>query len=448
MRRFLGLLFFAVALFFTTAGVSAESLSDAGGDLGREARREAEHDMASAMQRRAAKDVLAKDRARRPFMGDRKKSEEPSILVGLMSGRNSVSLSSDVGLKAMDVSGNLILDFPAGKPLSVSVRDGRLVLGTSKTKADALLFFVGDQRSAFVVSCDGKKYRGMIAVKAAANDTLTVINYVSLDDYIGGVLANEMSPDWPGEALKAQAVAARTFALYSKDLHVKDGYDVCATTHCQVYGGVAGETDKTLTAVSATRGEILEYGESPIYAAFHSSSGGMTAGSEEAGGTQLPYLVPVKDDDDAAPNRAWSVELKLSELTEKLRAAGFDTGSIRTIELSPLRVGRGADDRYASGRVKSVRFIGSRATVEVTGPKLRWTLGLPGTMFEIGAGGIFDRGRLTPGKNPDAVVVFRGLGRGHGIGLSQWGARAMAKKKNYRDILSHYYKGVELKRVY
>ena len=282
----------------------------------------------------------------------------------------------------------------------------------------------------------------------AKDGTITVINEVKLDDYIGGVISEEMSPGWPLEALKAQAVAARTFAVYSLGLHNEDGYDVCATTHCQVYGGIGSETPEGLRAVSSTRGEIMTYQGKPIYAAFHASSGGMTAGSEEAGGIALPYLKAVRDpQDNATPNRDWQVSTSAKELSSDLASAGFRVGALKAIELTPLKIGEGAADRYTSGRLKEVRFIGTAQTVVVPGPKLRWIVGLPSTLADVSYGTGTKTVRNSKGKieisNQNAEIVFFGFGRGHGIGLSQWGAKAMAAKKQYRDILSHYYKDVE-----
>ena len=192
----------------------------------------------------------------------------------------------------------------------------------------------------------------------------------------------------------------------------------------------------------------MAYQGKPIYAAFHSSSGGMTAGSEEAGGNALPYLKPVRDPQDAAnTNSHWQVTLSAKELSAKLSAAGFRIGNLKAVELTPLDIGKGASDRYPSGRIKQVRFIGSLQTVNVPGPKLRWVVGLPSTLADVRRGAGKKAAPNAKGKiefsDPNAEVVFDGYGRGHGIGMSQWGAKALAAKKTYREILNHYYKDVE-----
>ena len=151
--------------------------------------------------------------------------------------------------------------------------------------------------------------------------------------------------------------------------------------------------------------------------------------------------------DNATPNRDWQVSTSAKELSSDLASAGFRVGALKAIELTPLTIGEGAADRYTSGRLKEVRFIGTAQTVVVPGPKLRWIVGLPSTLADVSYGTGTKTGRNSKGRieisNQNAEIVFFGFGRGHGIGLSQWGAKAMAAKKQYREILSHYYKDVE-----
>ena len=375
--------------------------------------------------------------------------EEPMIRVGLNEGQASAILTADDAYVVRDaLTGQGLDKFAGNKMTTITVQGRQLAINGKAISAKSIRFSIADSRTMRYLSVAGKKYHGDIVLRLAQDGTITVVNEVKLDDYIGGVISEEMSPNWPMEALKAQAVAARTFAVYSLGIHEEDGYDVCAKTHCQVYGGIGSESPEGLRAVSATRGEIMTYQGKPIYAAFHASSGGMTAGSEEAGGTPVPYLKAVRDpQDNAAPNQNWQVSTSAKELSADLAAAGFRIGTLKAIELTPLKVGESAADRYASGRLKEIRFIGTLQTVVVPGPKLRWIVGLPSTLADIRYGTEKKTSPNEKGKieisGPDTVIIFCGLGRGHGIGLSQWGAKAMAAKKNYRDILSHYYKDVE-----
>ena len=399
-------------------------------------------DKPSAESRGTAKNGASEPHGRVP-------KEEPVIRVGLNDGQASAVVTADVEYVIRDAVTGQGIDKISGKSITtVAVKDRKLTVNGKAISAQKIRFSIADSRTARYLSVAGSQYRGDIVLALAENKTITVINEVKLDDYIGGVISEEMSPEWPMEALKAQAVAARTFAVYSLGIHEEDGYDVCATTHCQVYGGIESESPTGLRAVSATRGEILTYQGKPIYAAFHSSSGGMTAGSEEAGGNALPYLQPVRDPQDAAnSNSHWQVSLSAKELSAKLSAAGFRIGNLKAVELTPLDIGKGASDRYPSGRIKQARFIGSLQTVSVPGPKLRWVAGLPSTLADVRRGTGKTTVPNTKGKiefsDANAEVVFDGYGRGHGIGLSQWGANALAAKKTYREILNHYYTNVE-----
>src|SRR2546425_4850789 len=134
-------------------------------------------------------------------------------------------------------------------------------------------------------------YRGVVELRRTAAGRLTVINELDLEEYLYGVLKNEVDPQWPAEALKAQAVASRTWGLYSLNRFAPEGYDVRATTESQVYNGVTAEDPRTSAAVDETRGEIMTYQGRPIFAAYHSDSGGYTESSELVwGGTTYPYL--------------------------------------------------------------------------------------------------------------------------------------------------------------
>ncbi len=376
--------------------------------------------------------------------------EEPTIRVGLSDGQSAASVVADDAYVARDALTRQELgNFSKNKVTKVTVQGRQLAVNGKAVSAKEIRFSIADSRTMRYLSVAGKKYHGDIVLRLAQNGTITVINEVKFDNYIDGVISKEMGPSWPIEALKAQAVAARTFAAYSLGLHDEDGYDVCATTHCQVYGGIGAESPEGLRAVSATRGEVMTYQDKPIYAAFHASSGGMTAGSEEAGGIPLPYLQAVRDHyDDATPNRNWQVSKSATELSSALADAGFRIGTLKAIELTPLKIGESASDRFASGRLKEIRFVGTAQTVTVPGPKFRWIVGLPSTLVEIRYGTekkttLNEKGKIEI-SSPDTVIVFFGTGRGHGVGLSQWGAKAMAeKKKKYRDILNHYYTNVE-----
>jgi len=212
---------------------------------------------------------------------------------------------------------------------------------------------------------DGR-YRGRLEVRASALGGVSAINAIAIDDYIRGVVAGEMPSSWPQEALRAQAVAARTYALAtSKD---GDGFDQYSDTRSQVYNGISGETAATDAAVAATAGEIVAYDGKPIVTYYFSTSGGRTENIENVfiGAAPAPYLVSVEDPhDDASPRHTWV-------RTMSLRSAQSRLGSLVKGSLTRIRVLR----RGRSPRVVAAQVIGTGGRTSVSGPTLRRELGL------------------------------------------------------------------------
>jgi stage II sporulation protein D len=270
-----------------------------------------------------------------------------------------------------------------------------------------------------------RPYRGIIEVRRTPSGRLTVINELPLEAYLYGVLKMEVDPAWPPEALKAQAVAARTLALYKLGRYQAEGYDVRATTDTQVYGGILAEDPRTIAAVDATRGEVLVYQGRPILAVFHSDSGGMTESSEFVWGGRYPYLRGVPDPFTAAA--PWQVRMDLLTFESHLRRAGRAVAGLQRIAV---------EDVTPSGRAGTVRLSAQTGTVALRATELRSLLGvtvLRSTLFTV---------RLLA---EEQAVEFAGRGSGHGVGMSQWGARGLALQGlGYVDILRHYYAGVSL----
>jgi stage II sporulation protein D len=248
------------------------------------------------------------------------------------------------------------------------------------------------------------------------------IDAVPLELYVERTVASEVYPSWPIEVLKAQAVIARTYALHERVRNAGLEYDVESSVVSQRYreGAVPA---RIRAAVAATRSEFLEYGGAPILAAYHASSGGRTASSEEVWGQSLPYLASVSSPDDDAPDYFWSFEIAREDFLDALRSRGFGVGEGQPIEVL---------ERSASGRVIRLRV----GAAEVTGREIRRALGgraLRSTKFEVRV-------------SDDGAVRILGSGSGHGVGLCQWGARALAASgKSYREILAHYYPGSRLR---
>lgn len=283
------------------------------------------------------------------------------------------------------------------------------------------------------MSSGARAYRGNFLVRRDPNGPLlTLINEVDLEEYLYGVLKMEISPTWPMEALKAQAVAARTLAVYlmAQGRYRDEGYDVRDTVESQVYAGINAEDPVTTQAVEATRGLILVSQGGPINAVYHADSGGHTEDSEYVWGKYYPYLRGVPDPYSGdSPYSQWSVRITLQEIEERLRRQGLSFHGVQRIEPAL---------RSPSGRVVRVRIVATAGSGEISGEQLRKALGydlLKSTKFTI----------VSLPEEVRPAVEFRGSGWGHGVGLPQWSARNMAiSGRTFEEILTYYYQGVSV----
>ncbi len=275
--------------------------------------------------------------------------------------------------------------------------------------------FVPQGGGGFVL--DGRSYPGFLRVFAAEGGLLAV-NVVDLEAYLEGVLPGEMPASFPLEALKAQAVIARTYALERLGSHPT--YDLCASASCQVYLGRGRAGPAQRAAIRATRGRILAYRGRPVRAVYHADSGGETASSYEVWGKVFPYLVPRPDPYTRA--RGWRYAPPADRIARALAGLGLDLGTVRGFRVL---------GRTESGRIGRLEVRGSRGAAVLAVPQVTRflrALGLPSTLARL-----------------EGPRVFVGQGSGHGVGLSQWGARGLARHGfDYRAILGHYYPGTVL----
>ncbi|WP_299493400.1 SpoIID/LytB domain-containing protein [Acaryochloris sp. IP29b_bin.137] len=277
-------------------------------------------------------------------------------------------------------------------------------------------------------------YRGQVRLVTTAGG-IAVINEIDLEDYIAGVIGKEMPRTWPQEALKAQAVAARSFALYRRSKQKNPLYDLVNTTKDQVYGGIDGEAESTRTAVRATAGQVLTYQGSVVEALFHANSGGHTENSEQVFSGTIPYLRGVPDFDQEAPNFTWSVDFSQSQLQQRLPGLG------NILAMTPLGT-------TAHGRVKAIKIVGDLGAKTMKGREFRRALKLKSTLFTIAPQGnlVASQSQSVAGK-PSGFTI-QGRGHGHGLGMSQWGALALAQKgTTYQQILHHYYRNTVLQTI-
>lgn len=404
----------------------------------------------------------------------------------------------------------------ASRSSASKVRDfvGIEVKGSKKSllfPKDAEAVFMGTETNdTFVIS--GKNYRGMLSF-AINGVVMTAVNIVDLEDYLYGVVPSEMPQSYEMEALKAQAIAARTYAMTMLNTHISLGYQLCDTTNCQVYKGYSGEAARTSQAVDATSGEVACYNGKAIEAYFSASTGGYTENSENVWLYPLPYLRAVPEIAEDGDN-SWTATLTLDELDALLSAKGENIGNAEDIVITKLSTG---------GRIQEMQIVGSKGSKVLTKENIRTYFSsapcgsLPGKMFTIngkgGEIGVYGSSTGSRGNNSQTstgkdstlsaaaakygIVAktegalssingknisvsqesgvssstintstssdyevysvnistvdrsgkfeFEGIGRGHGVGLSQKGAQSMAKLGyTYEEILKYYYTGITI----
>lgn len=273
------------------------------------------------------------------------------------------------------------------------------------------------------VFINGQFYKGLLNIMKDEKG-LYVINTLPFEEYIEGVVAAEIGEEWELEALKAQAVISRTYAMFYKRLNAGENFHITSSVIHQLYKGE--NTDPLISyAVKATEGEILTYDNFPIKAFYHATCEGKTEVPEEVWAESYPYLRSVDCNSKNAPFEHWQRKFTLQKISESL---GID--DLVDVNISSYT---------ATGRVRTLELMlgnpdAATSTREIRGTDFRQLLGyeeLPSTHFSL----------TKAGKE----LLFTGKGYGHGVGLSQWGALEMAKQgKNYLEILTHYYPGTSL----
>lgn len=342
----------------------------------------------------------------------------------------------------------------------------------------------------------GYKYAGGFEYPRVTGGSLNVINVVPLEDYVKGVVPYEMPGSWPLEALKAQAVCARNFVGRSTKHLNRYGFDVCNTTDCQMYcgrgSGKTAPTSRTNEAVDATAGLRMYYGSELVEAVYHSSDGGATEDAANVWGGDVPYLKGKLDPYESMtqiPNYNYSVHYTMSELTWILQNSNRKIGNVCQVEIS---------ERTPNGNVKKVTFTDTAGKkLVVTGDSARTVFysstygkSVRSLRFDLAGGGstpsditinhagnrvnglnglsvLSGQGTLSHLKGDQATVItssgrgqvggstsvqsgdgitITGTGNGHNVGMSQYGAKAMAEQGfSYQDILKFYYTDVTIR---
>lgn len=277
-----------------------------------------------------------------------------------------------------------------------------------------------------MIAVNGNRYRGNLRIIVKDN-MFSVVNEVNVDDYVYGVIPSEISPKWPEEVIKAQAVAARTYALANRGRHKQNGFDLCDKEHCQVYRGVDGEDAHANVIIDETRGEIVAYDGNCASIVYHANCGGHTENIvhvwPSASRGEVPYLrgkrCPFCRD---GYQHDWKRSLTYQDITTALRSSRYNAGNICKVNVKSF---------CKSGSVKELSLSWGDGATVISGPMFRSMFGLKSTKFEI--------------EEKKEGIFLEGSGAGHGVGMCQDGAKRMAERSySYTDILYFYFPGTEV----
>lgn len=346
------------------------------------------------------------------------------VRVAIIKDASFFSLKIKGFFEIEDLEKNKVIYRAKSMNTTVTTYKNGIILGGIRPDSSRL-FIRSDDPEAIIINA--KTFRGNIQLIKDSNNKLLVINHIELQDYIKGILYHEISHYWPVEALKAQAIISRTYALYQMQENKLKDFDVTNDIYSQVYGGKASERYRTNKAVDETDGKALFYRGKIIPAYFHATCGGHTEDALALWKIDLPPLKGVvcafcKD----SPHFNWHCDLSLKEIEDKLSGAGFKISGISSINI---------EERDRSARITELKITAQDKTIKVTAKDFRNLIGpniIRSANFSVNL------------VNHDAV--FEGIGWGHGVGLCQWGAYFMSKQGFRVDqILKYYYPGTDVK---
>jgi stage II sporulation protein D len=354
-----------------------------------------------------------------PSMGIGASLKHPEMIrVALLKGTEIVKLEG-IGVLASDEKGKPLKD--DSRFYVIRTRDGLSVNGKAvrRVTASAPVFIL----------VNGKKYHGNVGISPADKGML-VVNELPLEDYLVGLINCEISSQWPMEAVKAQAVVARSYAVYQKAMRKNAMFHLESTVIDQVYDGCEIEDSRADRGVKETTGEVLTYNNNVIQAFYHSNCGGHTEAAENVWGYDLPYLKGVDCSYClSTPAARWEQTIPIIKIETLLRNNGYQVAGLRDIKIG---------SRNRSGRVTELALTTGRGHITISAVNLRKAIGytvIRSTNFEVRVAG--------------EDVLFTGIGYGHGVGLCQWGAKQRAADGfDYREILSYYYPGAKLEKIY
>ena len=407
------------------------------------------------------------------------KSEAAELIrVALVHDQATAELSCDSDFEVQSGSNKSIL--PKGKYF-LHIVDGKFVM--DEQHAFGSTISVHALAGKALPRLNQRSYKGYLRA-LADNGKILIVNYVDLEQFLASVLPAKTMVVWPDEGIKAQAIAARSYALYNKRLNHGKQYDLTANDQELPYEGTGPRIEKAgiTKLIMATRGQYLVDAQGlPVEAVTTSSSGGLTEAASGAWGREISYLKSVADYDSDSPDYQWEYRATPALLEGQLAQRGYTVGKLNSVRLSPLDTPD--EDRTATGRVRYLILSGSAGTVKISGAELAEIIGLKSTLFDLETGTpppetlkvpIEDRYGFEVGSKDidikvkederpvwnrllrsyhmlsggkEEKIIFHGKGRGTGLGLSAWGARGMVvnnEKTTYAQILEHYYPGTRL----
>jgi stage II sporulation protein D len=399
------------------------------------------------------------------------------VRIGLASGVQRARVVCESAATATDGAGNVIAQLPAEQALVCQVAPGGMLIeeGAAKQTVTAVQVTPAADRALMTVSStqagsSRARYRGRIEVSLSSAGQLIVVDVLSLEDYVAGVVPGEMPGNFPMEALKAQAIIARTYALITLGKHQSEGYDLCSGVHCQVFGGALRGPGNHLEATQATAGQVLTYHGILAETFFHGDCGGSTEYPWYIWwGTIVPYLgrvsdqpgppLPTMDTDEAvakylaseqpvycvkAPYHRWEVSFTLAQANDYVRRnlpQLLHDANLQPGNLVDFQVGK----RSPSGRVQELKVITEKHTYNIQCNEIRWLFGRgyagPAGLKSI----LFTLTTERDAQGKATKFTFRGAGWGHGLGLCQHGAAGRARAgQTAKQILQAYYPGTEV----
>lgn len=380
-------------------------------------------------------------------------SRDPDLRVGVLVNVRRATIGGGGGLRIEDPAEGDLQSIPAGASFDAVIRGANVTLLDTRGPVSRPVLVIEAADTGATLQLNGHDYRGALELRRS-DSGLTVINRVPLEAYVAGVVGAEMGRRVHGEeeALKAQAVASRTYAVRNQGRWQARGFDLVGTANDQVYTGEANENDMATAAGAATRGQILTWNNQPIDAFYFSTCGGRTENGVAAfAGADRPYLQSVDDVDPSgtpwcvtSPRFHWTAGWTAPELAATLR---------RTLAAENLPIGRASDltdirviDRTRTGRIATLALAGRDGRTVVSGQAIRRVL-------SPADGGLLRSDDFTIRISRTGARIERvdieGRGNGHGVGMCQWGAIGRARAgQDYRTILTSYFPGTEIQRLY